>query len=107
MTERLICIDPSGLVFLEPPPSFPAIDCICKELDSILDPDAFDYERSGAVVIHNNSGHMVSTCEYGHRAHTFSLYLCSPTYGPMQDAIDNNRVVVKRRYDTLGHPISD
>lgn len=85
----------------------PVTDCICKELDSILDPDAFDYERSNAVVIRNNSGHMISTCKYGHRAHIFSLYLCSPTYEPMQNAINSNSVVVKRQYDALGHPISD
>ena len=102
MTEQIVL---AGDEFKIPWP--PVTDCICKELNSVLDPDAFDYERSNAVVIRNNSGHMISTCEYGHRAHNFSLYLCSPTRGSVQDAINDNRVVVKRRYDALGHPVSN
>ena len=102
MTEQVVLI---GDEYLAPWP--PVTDCICQELNSVLDPDAFNYERSNGVVIYNNSGHMVSTCKYGHRAHVFSLYLCSPDYEPLKDMINNNRITVKRRYDTLGHPASD
>ena len=81
--------------------------CICKELKSVLDPDAFDYERADAVVIHNNSGYMIGTCEYGHRSHALSLFLCSPTWPEVSDAIKRHNVVVRRRYDYLGHPIGE
>ena len=82
-------------------------DCVCQELNSVLDPDAFNYDRANAVVIHNNSGHMITTCEYGHRAHILRLALCSPDYPNVADAIERKMVVVKRKYDALGHPVSD
>ncbi len=82
-------------------------DCVCKELNSVLDPDAFNYDRANAVVIHNNSGYILTTCEYGHRAPILSLTLCSPDYPRVAEAIERRRVVVKRKYDALGHPVSD
>ncbi len=82
-------------------------DCVCKELNSVLDPDAFNHERANAVVIHNNSGYILTTCEYGHRAPILSLTLCSPDYPRVAEVIERNHVVVKRKYDALGHPVSD
>ena len=81
--------------------------CICKELSSVLDPDAFDYDRADGVVIYNNSGYMVSTCESGHRSYVHSLFLCSPTWPEVSDAIRRHKVVVRRRYDSLGHPVDE
>ena len=82
-------------------------DCVCQELSSVLDPDAFDHERANAVVIHNNSGYILTTCEYGHRAPILSLVLCSPDYPKVAEAIERKRVVVKRKYDALGDPVGD
>ena len=82
-------------------------DCVCQELTSVLDPDAFDYKRANAVVIHNNSGYILTICEYGHRAPILSLALCSPDYPKVAEAIELSRVVVKRKYDALGHPVGD
>jgi|TARA_B110001454_G_C12635545_1_gene398901 hypothetical protein len=82
-------------------------DCVCQELDSVLDPDAFDYDRAHAVVIYNNSGYMLTTCAHGHRASLFALMLCSPDYPKVAEAIERNHVVVKRKYDSLGHPARD
>lgn len=82
-------------------------DCVCQELNGVLDPDVFDYDRVNAVVIHNNSGFILTTCEYGHRAPILALVLCSPDYPNVADAIERNLVVVKREYDTFGHPASD
>ena len=82
-------------------------DCVCKELNSVLDPDAFNYDRANAVVIHNNGGYMITTCKHGHRAPILGLALCSPDYPNVANAIERNDVVIKRQYDALGHPVSD
>jgi|GEM_PF-6778361 hypothetical protein len=82
-------------------------DCICKELTSALDPDAFDYERANAVVIYNNSGFILTTCGYGHRVAIFALGLCSPDHPNVADAIERGLVAVKRKYDSFGHPVGD
>jgi hypothetical protein len=82
-------------------------DCVCQELNSVLDPDAFDYDRANAVVIRNNSGYILTTCAFGHRVPLFALALCSPDYPKVAEAIERNHVVVKRKYDALGHPVSN